>query len=102
MRTSLLSLIFFVLYCAEAGLFFLLAPWNPGWERLAYELPFTLLRELMLAPALRGAVTGFGLVHLVWAVHDLRLLVSGRWRRAAGLAEPPLDTEPGPEPAGGG
>lgn len=84
MRTSLLFVIFFVIYCLEAGLFLLLVPWNPGWDRLAFQLPAATLRHLMLAGVFRGAVSGFGLVHLVWGLHDLVALLDRR-RRARAL-----------------
>jgi hypothetical protein len=81
MRLDPVFLLFFVLYCLEAGTFFFLAPWNGGWDRLALEVPVASLRGLLLTPTFRGAVSGFGLVHLVWGVHDARLVV-GRWRMA--------------------
>lgn len=78
MRTDLFFLVLFILYCLEAGLFLVLAPWNAGWDRLAFQIPSTLLRDLLLTPAFRGAVTGFGLVHLLWGLHDLRALLRRR------------------------
>ncbi len=33
------------------------------------------MRELALAPALRGLVSGFGAVHLLWGLHDVDLLL---------------------------
>lgn len=61
----------FVLYCFEAGAFLVTAPWLPTWDRTMIQLPLRSLREALLEPALRGTVSGFGVVHLVWAVHDL-------------------------------
>jgi hypothetical protein len=78
MRVGLLLLVFFIVYCFEAGLFLVVAPWNPGWERVAFQMPVGAVRGLLLAPAFRGAVSGFGLVHLVWGLHDLRLLLARR------------------------
>ena len=81
MRADLFFVVLFVLYCLEAGLFLVLAPWNGGWNRLAYHMPLELLRELFLTTGFRGAVSGFGLVHLVWGLHDLRALLVGRRRQ---------------------
>lgn len=79
MRAELFFLVLFVIYCLEAGLFLLLAPWNAGWDRLAFQMT-PLLRELLLDSGFRGAVSGFGLVHLVWGLHDLTTLVTRRLR----------------------
>jgi hypothetical protein len=97
MRAELFFLVLFVIYCLEAGLFLVLAPWNGGWDRLAFQVPLDALRELLLAPGFRGAVTGFGLVHLVWGLHDLRALLTGR-RRARQRALRPV-APPAVEPA---
>lgn len=64
----------FVVYCATVGMVLILAPWTPGWEHLIARLPFPGLRFLDL-PWLRGGLSGFGLVHLVWGIHDLNELV---------------------------
>jgi hypothetical protein len=61
----------FIIYCMEAGFFLLFGPWSPGWDRTVLLLPPGSLRALFFHPLLRGAVSGFGLVHLVWSMHDL-------------------------------
>ncbi len=63
--------LFFIVYCIEAGFFLLFGPWGPGWEHTVVVLPSHLLRTVLLHPLFRGAVSGFGLVHLVWSTHDL-------------------------------
>jgi len=60
----------FVLYCTVVGLVLVLAPWTPGWDQLVLHLPEPGLR-LMGSTVARGALSGFGLVHLVWGLHDL-------------------------------
>lgn len=65
----------FVLYCTTAGVVLLLAPWTPGWDLMLAHLPQIGLRWLSL-PLLRGALSGFGLVHLVWGLHDLRVFLA--------------------------
>ena len=63
----------FVLYCATVGVVLVVIPWSPGWDRMLSHLPsgFQMLRM----PLLRGALSGFGMVHLVWCLHDLQLLL---------------------------
>ena len=79
--------ILFVVYCVEAGALLVLAPWSLGWDRTMLQLPVGDLRTLLLTPVLRGGVSGFGLVHLVWGAHDLDLwLTRRRIRREAGSA----------------
>jgi hypothetical protein len=63
--------VLFVVYCLEAGLFLLVAPWTGSWERLALALGAGLLRRLGELSWLRGLVSGFGCVHLIWAAHDI-------------------------------
>lgn len=70
MRVTMVR-VFFILYCFEAGLLLIFAPWTPVWDSALFQVPFTALRNFGLHPLLRGAITGFGLVHLVWGVHDL-------------------------------
>jgi hypothetical protein len=82
MRSSILFRVFFILYCAEAGLFLLFAPWTLVWDRTVMQLPLVVLREVSLHPLLRSCLSGFGLVHLVWGLHDLVLLLTA-WRARA-------------------
>ena len=70
--------VFFVLYCLEAGTFLVLAPWTGAWEGFLAYLPIGGLHDLLLAPAVRGAVSGFGLIHLVWGAHDLEYWLARR------------------------
>jgi len=82
MRRRYLFDILFVLYCVEAGVFLAFVPWSTLWERHLLEIPVLGLRAFGLHPILRSALSGFGLVHLVWAAHDLELLLE-RWRQRA-------------------
>ena len=89
----------FILYCTTIGVALLFLPWSPGWDRLVLQLPWGGLRWLS-APAARGAITGFGLVHLVWSAHELREFLrppageSYGEGLAEGLGEPPADPQP--------
>ena len=69
----------FILYCVEVGTLLVMLPWTGTWDRLALGLPSVELQLGILKPWVRGAFTGFGLIHLVWGAHDLdRWLVSRR------------------------
>ena len=81
MRLSSLLRVTFILYCIEAGIFLLFVPWSPVWDQTMIQIPFHGLRGFCLHPFLRGAMSGFGLVHLVWGVHDLDALLSRRRAR---------------------
>jgi len=63
--------ILFILYCAEAGFFLVVVPWTASWERLSTPLARIGARSWVDEPMVRGAVSGFGFVHLVWGAHDL-------------------------------
>ena len=78
MKASRAFQILFILYCVEAGLFLILAPWSANWDRTLIQLPLAWMRDLALHPFPRGAVSGFGLVHLIWGTHDLELWLSKR------------------------
>ena len=78
MRPSTLLRIFFIIYCVEAGVLLIFVPWSTVWDRILLQFPFFALRNFFSYPVVRGAVTGFGLVHLVWGAHDLHALITGR------------------------
>jgi hypothetical protein len=61
----------FVLYCLEAGAFLTVAPWLAGWDHLSATLPFPALQTLLASNVARAACSGFGVVHLLWALHDI-------------------------------
>lgn len=56
-----------VVYLTAAGWFFVLAPWSRFWlTRVIPDAPLWLARWLE-SPALRGALSGYGLVHFAAA-----------------------------------
>ena len=79
----------FVIYCLEAGLFLVVAPWTEAWERIVLLVPFAFPRLLLSLSWMRGLVSGFGLIHLVWAAHDVDLIL----RPPRSNAEPAIDSE---------
>ncbi len=71
MELERVSQYLFILYCTTVGVALVFLPWSPGWDRLLFNLPFAGMRWIF-SPALRGAISGFGLVHLVWGAYELR------------------------------
>ncbi len=68
----------FVQYCIAAGVLLVVAPWSMIWERLLLQIPAGTFWHLAAHVLFRGGVSGFGLIHLVWAFHDLETLLSSR------------------------
>jgi len=84
MRLATMVQVFFVIYCFEAGFVLLIAPWSPPWDRTVMQISIASLQSFLLNPLLRGGVSGFGLIHLVWGTHDLTVLLTRRSRPDAG------------------
>ena len=80
----------FLLYCVEAGLFLLLSPWLDAWGHAVLLVPFGPARAFLLTTGMRGLISAFGLLHLVWGVHDLDLFL----RRPSPSAGYPLEDSP--------
>lgn len=62
------------------GATLVLAPWTSLWENHPALSASLRLREVLLSPWFRGAVSGLGLVNLAAAALDLSRLVFGRGR----------------------
>ena len=91
MALERLYLFIFVIYCTTVGTVLVALPWSPAWDQMLLHLPFEPLRLLRSFWA-RGALTGFGMVHLVWSVHDLNRVLSpdlGRPHTAAPFRDEP-------------
>lgn len=83
MRLDTLFRGLFLAYCLEAGLLLLIVPWTGGWERNCLTLPMGGLEPLLLSTYFRAALSGFGLVHLVWIAQDLELwFIHGKQAKA--------------------
>ena len=61
----------FVLYCLEAGVFFIVAPWTAFWihHPLLHLSPG--IAALVDNSYFRGLISGFGIAHLVVAVNEV-------------------------------
>ena len=60
------------------GATLVLAPWTPLWDNHPALAASLRLREILLAPWFRGAVSGLGLVNLAAAAVDLSKIVFKR------------------------
>ena len=60
---------FYLLYCVEAGVFLLLAPWSRIWAN-SFFVQMPALRAILLSGYLRGGVSAVGLLHIVIAGRD--------------------------------
>jgi hypothetical protein len=81
MRWNTVATLLFVLYCVEVGVFLLVSPWTATWDRLVIGVPSRLLHDVYLNASFRGAVSGFGVVHILWGAHDLELWLARRERK---------------------
>lgn len=79
MRALTFSWGLFILYCLEVGLILCFLPWGGAWDRQAIQFPYPGIRQLALSPWVRAAMSGFGVLHLGWVVHDLHLLLTRAW-----------------------
>ncbi|MDH3255801.1 MAG: hypothetical protein OEM62_12460 [Acidobacteriota bacterium] len=81
MREGTAATLLFVVYCVEVGVFLLFAPWSSSWDQSMIAVPVPQLHTVYLHPVFRGALSGFGLIHIVWGAHDL-----DQWLVRRGLA----------------
>lgn len=61
-----------VLLCFEMGLILVYLPWSPFWEQNYFLSRFPSLIHIMLHPALRGAITGLGVLDILVAAGMIR------------------------------
>jgi len=64
-------------YLCAAGWFFVLAPWSGFWRSRVVAAGPPWLIALLDHPALRGALTGFGVVHF-WVSFSWLALIAAR------------------------
>ena len=62
----------FIFYCTTVGGILITLPWSRSWDLMIAYLPWSAL-EVFKLPWIRGLLSGFGLVHLVWALNDVVL-----------------------------
>lgn len=68
----------FGLYCLEAGIFFIVAPWTRFWSLSPLLHSAPALSAIIDNPYFRGMVSGFGFVHLVIGIRAIGELLEAR------------------------
>lgn len=68
----------FSLYCLEAGLFFLLAPWTHFWNANPLVQYSETLSVILTNGYVRGLFSGFGLVHLLVGAGEIKAMLERR------------------------
>lgn len=63
--------VFFSLYCLEAGLFFLLAPWTRFWGNSPIFHFSEIIGTFLTNFYVRGLVSGVGLAHILIGTREL-------------------------------
>jgi len=74
--------VLFILYCVEAGLFFVVVPWSRFWSLNPLLHSYPWLGMLADSVWTRGLVSGFGLAHLVVGAREIVLLIERLARNA--------------------
>ena len=77
-RSGFLLRVLFVVYCFEVGLFLLIWPWLGSYDRVWLGLGWGSLRTFAQSAVTRSFLSAFGASHLVWAVHDLEMMIFRR------------------------
>lgn len=70
--------IIYASYLTNVGLLLMLLPWSEGWSRLILMIPPQMV-PLLDSPVFRGAMSGFGFLHLALLIAEL--LVPSRLAR---------------------
>jgi len=60
----LLVTVIYVSYLVQVGLLMIWLPWSRLWGLLVVQMPFS-AALILDAPAVRGGITAFGMLHLV-------------------------------------
>jgi hypothetical protein len=97
-------LILYVVVCLEVGLFLALVPWSVVWERNFFLEAYPALRPILLAPVIRGAVTGLGVANVYMGFREILNRRRAAELRTGGVAELRRETlsTAGAEGAGAG
>ena len=63
--------VFFAVYCVEAGLFFLIVPWTRLWTLNPLLHGTYALSMIANDPFVRGFISGLGVVHIMIGVKEI-------------------------------
>jgi hypothetical protein len=89
-----LKRVLLIVYLLEAGLVLVLAPWSVFWEQNVFVELFPLFGRGICLPAIRGAVSGIGLVSLCAGLWELVSLVGVAVSRVSLFGGRASGTEP--------
>ena len=70
-RKHWLLLLCFALFSFEIGIFLVVFPWMPNWSLNYFPDAFPRLEDLWEEPALKGALSGLGVVNIYVAILQL-------------------------------
>ena len=70
--------VLFILYCFEAGVFFVIVPWTKFWAQNPLLQSFDFVRPIVENFYVRGLVSGFGLVHFIVGIGEIGVLLALR------------------------
>ena len=79
-----LNRVLVVVYLVEVGLVLIVVPWTRFWDRNYFVESLPLLEPLLTSHAVRGAVSGFGIVSLGVAAVDVSAWLWRRWVQRLG------------------
>ena len=74
-----------VFYFVEVGLALVIIPWTQFWDRNYFVEAWSTTEAALTSPAIRGAVTGVGIVSLWAAVMETASLLRRRWAQTQEL-----------------
>ncbi len=77
----------FILYCLEAGVFFIIAPWTPFWTSNPLFQSTELMALVTESFYLRGLVSGLGIVHILLGAREAVMLFVDRRSAQHGSGE---------------
>jgi hypothetical protein len=63
--------VLYVVVCLEVGLFLTLVPWSGIWERNYFLEVYPVLRPVLLASVVRGAVAGLGVANIYVGLNEI-------------------------------
>jgi hypothetical protein len=66
----LLVLLLYASYLANVGMLLVMLPWSDAWSRVVLFLPYR-VALVIDTPAVRGALTAFGVLHLLLLLAEL-------------------------------
>ena len=74
----------YVLYCIEAGFFFVMVPWTRFWVNHPFLNSTPSLTVFAANPYFRGFVSGYGMVHLIVGIRELVGIIESRRGQTGG------------------